>query len=54
MQLNIPIIYEDKDILVINNPSGLLVHKYAGFENGKEQTLCDWLLENVYEMKKQN
>ncbi|MEN9881059.1 MAG: ribosomal large subunit pseudouridine synthase rRNA synthase [Candidatus Parcubacteria bacterium] len=35
-----PIIYEDENILIINKPSGLVVHP---FDNSKEETLVDWL-----------
>jgi 23S rRNA pseudouridine1911/1915/1917 synthase len=37
------IIFEDADILVVNKPSGLLVHKDGMSE---ESTLVDWLLKN--------
>jgi len=38
--LNIEIIYEDDDILVVNKPSGLVVHPAPSV---KEITLVDWL-----------
>ena len=38
--LNIEIIYEDEDILVVNKPSGLVVHPAPSV---KEITLVDWL-----------
>jgi len=41
--MNIPIIYEDENILTINKPSGLLVHGDAR-PNGP--TLVDWIKEN--------
>lgn len=43
-QNNIEIIYKDKYILVINKPSGLVVHKGNGVK--EKYTLVDWLLEN--------
>ena len=38
----IPIIYEDEDVLVLNKPSGLVVH---GDGRTKEETLAHWVLE---------
>ena len=44
----IEIIYEDKDLLVINKPAGLIVHS----DGKKEQeTLVDWILKNYPEAK---
>ncbi len=42
------IIYEDRDVAVINKPPGLLVHKTKVSE---EPTLADWLLEKYPEIK---
>ncbi len=44
----IEIIYEYKDVLVINKPSGLMIHA-----DGKsdEETLSDWLVEKYPEIK---
>lgn len=42
------IIYEDKDILVIDKPAGLMVHSD---ERAKEKTLVDWVLEKYPEIK---
>lgn len=44
---NIPIIYEDQDILVINKPAGLVVH---GDGHSTDKTLVDWLLEKYPDM----
>ncbi len=46
---NIKILFEDKDVLVINKPIGLVVHF-----DGKtvEPNLCDWILENYPELEK--
>ena len=41
---NIKIIFEDDDILVINKPAGLLVHR-AKNTDPNEKTLADWILE---------
>lgn len=54
--MNIPIVYEDKDLLVINKPAGLIVHGVRGkhFREGdqkEEETLVDWLLERHPEIK---
>ncbi|WP_456390348.1 RluA family pseudouridine synthase [Hydrogenimonas sp.] len=40
VDFDIPIIYEDDDILVINKPSGVIVHPAPSV---KEATLVDWL-----------
>lgn len=40
------ILYEDEDVLVINKPSGLVVH---GDGRTKEKTLADWVLEKYPE-----
>lgn len=59
------IIYEDKNVLVLNKPAGLVVHPasakgYGGaspklartvLANSEEPTLCDWVLENYPEME---
>lgn len=54
--MNIPIVYEDKDLLVINKPAGLIVHGVRGkhFREGdqkEEETLVDWLLSRHPEIK---
>ncbi len=48
MSLSIPIIYEDKDCLVINKPAGLIVHP-----DGKttEESVTSWVLENFPSLK---
>ena len=46
--MHIPILYEDKDLLVINKPAGLIVHADGKTE---EPTLVDWLLEKYPEIK---
>lgn len=43
MKESIKIIYEDEDVLVVNKPSGLVVHSDGRTE---EPTLSDWVLEN--------
>jgi len=47
--MQIPIIYEDQNIVAINKPAGLLVHS-----NGKtkEKTLVDWLVKKYPQLKK--
>lgn len=39
--MHIPVIFEDNDILVINKPSGIVVHP---FDFSEEETLLDFLL----------
>jgi 23S rRNA pseudouridine1911/1915/1917 synthase len=41
--MNIPILYENNSILIINKPSGLVVHSDGKTE---EPTLVDWILDN--------
>ena len=43
----IPVIFEDKDILVINKPSGVVVHP---FDYSEEETVVDFLRVNYPEM----
>ncbi len=50
------VVYEDGDLLVINKPAGLLVHRTRIFNDQfsnfqKEETLVNWLLENYPEVK---
>ncbi len=40
VDFEVPVIYEDEDIMVINKPSGLIVHPAPSV---KEATLVDWL-----------
>ncbi|HDH03958.1 MAG TPA: RluA family pseudouridine synthase, partial [Candidatus Campbellbacteria bacterium] len=42
------IIYEDKNILAVNKPAGLLVH---GDGKSEEKTLIDWLLKKYPKIK---
>jgi len=44
---DIPILYEDNDLLVINKPSGIVVHPAPSV---KEATLVDWLKENNFSL----
>lgn len=44
---NIPIIFEDKDILVINKPAGVAVHHGVALSGG---TVVDWLLSRTPEI----
>jgi 23S rRNA pseudouridine1911/1915/1917 synthase len=41
--MEIPILYEDEDVLIINKPAGLLVHADGV---SQESTLVDWILEH--------
>jgi len=47
--MNLSIIYQDSDIVVVNKPAGISVHKGVA-ERG--ETLADWLAEKFPEMKK--
>lgn len=46
--MKIKILYEDKNLLVINKPSGLSVHPDG---KGNEKTLVDWILEKYPNIK---
>ncbi|MDP9249284.1 MAG: RluA family pseudouridine synthase [bacterium] len=46
--MKIKILYEDKDILVIDKPSGIAVHPDG---KTKEKTITDWVLKNYPRMK---
>jgi len=46
--MDIPILYEDKDVLVINKPAGLIVHDDGRTE---EPTLVDWILKKYPKIK---
>ena len=47
VDFDIPILYEDDDLLVINKPSGIVVHPAPSV---KEATLVDWLKENNFSL----
>ena len=47
--MNPSIIYQDNDIVVVNKPAGIAVHKGVA---EKGETLADWLAEKFPEMKK--
>jgi 23S rRNA pseudouridine1911/1915/1917 synthase len=46
--MKIKVLYEDKDILAIDKPSGISVH---GDGRTKEKTIADWILKNYPKMK---
>ncbi len=45
--MNIPILYEDNEVLAINKPAGLVVHPDG---RTKEETLVDWVHEHYPEI----
>jgi len=47
----IKIIFEDKNLIVIDKPSGLVVHPGAG---ETDPTIVDWLINQYHEIKKYN
>src|SRR3989338_2634061 len=47
--MKLSIIYQDNDIVVVNKPAGIAVHKGI---TEKGETLADWLIEKFPEMKK--
>lgn len=46
--MKIEVLYEDKDILAINKPAGLVVHSDG---KTKEESVSDWLIKNYPEAK---
>ncbi len=48
VSMKIPILYEDKDILAVDKPAGLVVHPDG---KTKEPALTDWILENYPKTK---
>ena len=46
--MNLSIIYQDNDIVVVNKPAGMAVHKGVA---EKGETLADWLIEKFPEIK---
>jgi len=52
LNLNLRVIYEDKNLIAINKPAGILVHKVAGSKiNTQENTIVSWLLYHYPEIK---
>jgi 23S rRNA pseudouridine1911/1915/1917 synthase len=52
--MKIPILYEDKDVVVINKPAGFVVHpdgKNKPTSASKEKTLVDWILKEYPRVK---
>lgn len=52
--MKIKVLYEDKDILVIDKPSGISVHpdgRSKPARAGGEKTITDWILKNYPKMK---
>jgi len=47
--MEIKIIYEDRDILIVDKPAGLLVHPV---KDSNEPTLVDWLVKKYPDIKK--
>ncbi len=46
--MTIPILYEDRDVLVVNKPAGLVVHSDGRID---EPTLVDWIIKKYPEIK---
>lgn len=51
VDFEVPILYEDEDILVINKPTNLVIHKAPSV---KEPTLVDWLVAKGFTLSKLN
>lgn len=47
-KINLPVLYEDKDCIVINKPTGLLTHSKGEFN--PEATVATWLSSRVKDM----
>src|SRR3989338_3521487 len=48
--LEIPIIYQDEDIIVLNKPASISVHKKS--RNDQQETVADFLAQKYPEIKK--
>lgn len=48
--MKINILYEDKDLMVLDKPAGIAVHSDG--KNKKEKTIADWILENYPKLEK--
>ena len=48
--MNIEILYEDKDLMVLDKPAGIAVHSDG--KNKKAKTVADWILENYPKLEK--
>ena len=46
--MKIKVLYEDKDILAIDKPSGISVHADG---RSKEKTITDWVIKNYPKLK---
>ena len=46
--MNLSVIYQDNDIIAVNKPAGIAVHKGVA---EKGETLADWLVEKFPEIK---
>ena len=46
-EFEIPVLYEDEDLMVINKPPGIVVHPAPSY---KEPTLVDWLKQKGYSL----
>lgn len=51
MNITIPILYEDKEVLVLNKPAGLVVHSDG---RTKEETLVDWVRAHYPDIAREN
>lgn len=49
--MDIPIIYEDEDLIAVNKPSGVITHRANLKTKGNELFLTDWLVEKFPEVK---
>lgn len=48
--MKIKILYEDKDLMVLDKPAGVIVHSDG--KNKKEKNVADWILENYPKLEK--
>lgn len=48
--MNIKILYENKDLMVLDKPAGVAVHSDG--KNKREKTIADWILENYPKLEK--
>ena len=47
LEISVEVLHADDDIIVVNKPSGVIVHRAPGYPDG---TLCDILLKDFPDM----
>ena len=48
LEISVEVLHADDDIIVVNKPSGVIVHRAPGYPDG---TLCDILLKDFDDVR---